>query len=104
MTRKPRITIETDGVKSNVLVDGEKLNGVVGIQFTQNCRESGGLPKLQIDLNAMNVTLDSQILPGLPEPFRKFYIPIELLISDERIPKAAVEDLCKSCGIDLNAF
>ena len=60
-TRKPQILIQTDGIQNTkVFVDGKELTGVAGIRFSQSYKENKGLPVLQIDLKATNVTLDAK--------------------------------------------
>lgn len=76
-TRKPQILIQTDGIQNTkVFVDGKELTGVAGIKFSQNYKENKGLPVLQIDLKATNVTLDAKMLPALPEPYNGQYISV----------------------------
>lgn len=71
--RNPEILIKTKGVlETEVYVEGRKLEGVTGIKFIQN-REMHGVPRLQIDLRATNVTLDTKAIPELPYPFSEFY-------------------------------
>ena len=67
-TRKPQILIQTDGIQNTkVFVDGKELTGVAGIRFSQSYKENKGLPVLQIDLKATNITLDTKVLPALPD-------------------------------------
>ena len=57
--RKPQILIQTDGItNTKILIDGKELPGVAGVRFSQSYKENKGLPVLQIDLKATNVTLD----------------------------------------------
>lgn len=100
-TRKPQIVIKTDGImNTKVLVDGKELEGVAGIRFSQSYKENAGLPMLQIDLKATNVTLDAKMLPALPEPFRNQYLPIGKLL--DVVPKEKMAELCRECGIELD--
>lgn len=70
--RKPQILIQTDGItNTKILIDGKELPGVAGVRFSQNYKENKGLPVLQIDLKATNVTLDAKMLPALPEPYNR---------------------------------
>lgn len=100
--REPNIIIRTDGITgTEVYVNGEKLEDVVGIRFTQSYKENKGLPVLQIDLKATNVTLDAKMIPALPEPFNGCYLPINALLNAEEIPKETVARLCREFGIEL---
>lgn len=99
--KKPQVTITTDGItNTKVLVDGKELEGVTGVRFSQSYKENAGLPVLQIDLKATNVTLDAKMLPALPEPFCNHYLPIGKLL--EAIPKEKVAELCRECGVELD--
>lgn len=69
--KKPQVTITTDGItNTKVLVDGKELEGVAGVRFSQSYKENAGLPVLQIDLKATNVTLDG-ILSSVLADVRK---------------------------------
>lgn len=88
---KPQILITTDGItNTKVFVDGKELKGVTGIRFSQNYKENHGLPILQLDLKATNVTLDTKMLPTLPEPYKNHYISVSELA-----------DACRKQGIVL---
>lgn len=66
--RKPQILIQTDGItNTKIFIDGKELPGVAGVRFSQSYKENKGLPVLQIELKATNVTLDAKMLPALPE-------------------------------------
>ena len=71
----PEIVIKTDGiVGTEIFVNGKKLDGVRGFRFQQNALENKGLPILQLDLKATNVTLETKAIPKLPYPFSEFYV------------------------------
>lgn len=71
---KPEIRIKTDGITgTKIFVDGKELEGVIGFEFKQSYRKKQGIPVLQIEMKATNVTLDSKLIPKLPEPFSSFY-------------------------------
>ena len=100
--RRPEITIRTNGITgTEILVDGKKLDGVTGFRFSQSYRENSGLPILQIDMKATNVSLDAQMLPALPEPFNGHYVPVSSLLNSKVISKETADELCKEGGIDL---
>lgn len=72
--RKPEIIIKTNGITgTEIFIDGKKLEGVTGYRFSQSHNDNHGLPRLQIDLKATNVTLETSVIPELPEPFNRFY-------------------------------
>lgn len=79
--RKPQILIQTDGItNTKIFIDGKELPGVAGVRFSQSYKENKGLPVLQIELKATNVTLDAKMLPALPEPYKGQYISISRLL------------------------
>ena len=79
--RKPQILIQTDGItNTKILIDGKELPVVAGVRFSQSYKENKGLPVLQIELKATNVTLDAKMLPALPEPYKGQYISISKLL------------------------
>lgn len=106
MERKPKIEIKTDGIgKTKVVVNGKELEGVIGIKFSQSYKENSGLPILQIDMKATNVSLDANILPALPEPFKGMYISVNELFNSEEITKEEAEKVCREQGIEfLDSF
>lgn len=100
--RKPQILIQTDGItNTKILIDGKELPGVAGVRFSQSYKENKGLPMLQIDLKATNVTLDAKMLPVLPEPYNGQYISISKLLASGVIPKDKMVELCRENGIEL---
>lgn len=66
----PHIEIKTDGCRTDVFVNGEKLEGVSRVSFVQDKIKE---PILQIDMLAMDMTINAVMLPALPEVFRKWY-------------------------------
>ena len=101
-TRKPQILIQTDGIQNTkVFVDGKELTDVAGIRFSQSYKENKGLTVLQIDLKATNITLDTKVLPALPEPYKGQYISVSSLIASDVIPKDKMVELCRENGIEL---
>ena len=101
-TKKPHILMQTDGIQNTkVLVDGKELTGVAGIRFSQSYKENKGLPVLQIDLKATNVTLDAKMLPALPEPYKGQYISVSKLVASNVIPRDKMIELCRENGIEL---
>lgn len=103
--KKPEITIRTNGITgTEILVDGKKLDGVTGFRFSQSYKENSGLPILQVDMKATNVSLDAQMLPALPEPFNGHYVSVASLLNSQIIPRETAVELCREGGIDLCAL
>lgn len=101
--RKPEIIIKTEGITgTQVYVDGRKLEGVTGVRFSQSYRERSGLPILQIDMKATNVTLGATMLPTLPEPFSGHYIPINALANLKSLSTEEFVQMCRDWGIDIS--
>lgn len=71
-TIPPHIVIKTNWAKTEIFVDGKKMEGVRGISFSKDRLK---MPVLSIDLLAADVTIDSYLIPELPEVFRGFYEP-----------------------------
>lgn len=90
-TRKPEIKIITDGKKSEIFVDGKKLEGVIGYKVVHSTKDEHALPRLQIDLRATNVTLDADMIPALPEPFSSFYVSKHKLIESGVVTQEQIE-------------
>ena len=66
--------------------------------------EHMGIPVLQIDMKATNVTLDAKVLPALPHPFLGHYLSISGLLNSKLVSKNTVAELCREQGIDLEIF
>ena len=66
----PKIEIETNGTKTVVKINGEEINKVRGILFKQ---EPGDVPVVQIDILAVDMTIDADVIPALPDVFKPFY-------------------------------
>lgn len=71
----PHIEINQSGVTAEIFVDGEKLNGVRKICFEYECKNH--VPVLKLELLATDMTIDTQVIPELPEVYKGFYIKIE---------------------------
>lgn len=69
----PKIEIKTDGTKTVVTINGEEINKVRGVLFKQ---EPGDVPVVQIDILAIDMTIDADVIPALPDVFKPFYKPI----------------------------
>jgi hypothetical protein len=68
----PKIVIKTNGVKAEIIIDGKKLEGVRGYKLVH---DAPGLPQLQINLKATDVTVETEAIPILPAPYDSFYVP-----------------------------
>ena len=66
----PKIEIKTDGIKTVVKINGEEINKVRGVLFKQ---EPGDVPIVQIDILAVDMTIDADMIPALPDVFKPFY-------------------------------
>ena len=66
----PRIEISTKGMRSEVSIDGHKLDKVRSVRFEH---DAGTLPVLSIDFVAADLYLDGEFVPALPEPFGNWY-------------------------------
>ena len=71
-TIPPHIVIKTNWARTEIFVDGKKLEKVRKISFIKDRLK---MPVLTIDLLAADVTIDSYLIPELPEVFRGFYEP-----------------------------
>lgn len=99
--RLPEIKIKNSGRHSEIFVDGKKLDGIKGCRFIHSTSENEGLPILQIDVVAADVTLETDILPALPYPFNQHYIPISVLLDSGKMTDADINSVCREYGLDL---
>lgn len=75
---EPKIVIKTNGIQAEIYVNGKKLEGVRGYSFVHNAQEP---PQLQILLKAVDVTVETTLVPELPEIFKPFYVSKDKLIA-----------------------
>lgn len=54
-----KIEIKTNGTIAEIFADGHELKGVRSYELTHS---AGGLPILRLDLNALNVSVDGDIV------------------------------------------
>lgn len=95
----PEITIKTlGGPLAEVYVDGRKLDGVKGYNLTH---KAGELPQITLELNATNVTVETMILPELPEPYRHSYVSISSLLDSNLVSKIDLNELLKEQGLEI---
>lgn len=70
------IEIKTKGLFGEVIVDGQKVNGVRRVSFDL-CVDNKA-PVLKLELVATDMVIDSRgVLPALPDIFKPFYKKIE---------------------------
>ena len=67
---RPKIRIKTAGIKAKIFIDGVEIKGVRGYQLKHT---AGGLPILEVDLKAVDIEIDGDIIPTLPEIYKGFY-------------------------------
>lgn len=75
----PDVTIKNNGAITTVFVNGKEIEGVRNIEFSHD-REKDSLPVLKIGLLADRVTIDSPVLPDLPETYHGHYVSAHKLI------------------------
>lgn len=68
----PKIKIESQKGRTTIYVNGVKLEGARSVAFSH---DASGLPVLNIGMIALDVELDAEWLPNLPEPWDQWYIP-----------------------------
>lgn len=71
----PHIEINQNGAIAEIFIDGKKLNGVRKIGFEYECKNHA--PVLKLELLATDMTIDTQVIPELPEVYKGFYKKIE---------------------------
>ena len=70
----PHIEIRTRGTRTHIFIDGKELNGVRKVSFTQDASEASGIPILQLQLDASDMTLNVKRIPELPDVFKSWYV------------------------------
>lgn len=88
--RTPQITIKTNGVFSEITVDGKKLEGVRGYSLSH---DASGIPQLQISLKASDVTVETIMIPELPELFSGFYVSRQELIDNNLVTEEQLDSM-----------
>lgn len=64
------ILIKTSGIKTELFIDGKKVNKVRKIAFE---KKAGEAPVVCVDLLATDMEIDGELIPELPEIFKPFY-------------------------------
>lgn len=64
------ILIKTSGIKTELFIDGKKVNKVRKIAFE---KKAGEAPVVCVDLVATDMEIDGELIPELPEVFKPFY-------------------------------
>ena len=77
-----KILIESDGIHGRLYIDGEEVKDVLCIGYSH---EGGRIPVLRVDLLADSVSIDSDLVPQLPDIYKPFY----KRIADPEAPESA---------------
>lgn len=64
------ILIKTSGIKTELFIDGKKVDGIRKISFD---KVAGECPVLQIALKATDIEIDGDLIPALPKILEPFY-------------------------------
>lgn len=67
----PKVEIKADGAFGQVFIDGKKIAGVNGLRYEHNCNQC---PKLYLEINTPNLSIDANLIPELPEVYKSFYV------------------------------
>lgn len=65
------ILIKTSGIRTELFIDGKKVDGMRKITFE---KKAGEVPVVCVDLKATDMEIDGELIPELPEVFKPFYI------------------------------
>lgn len=90
-TKIPHIEIKIDGIVPKILIDGKELKGVRSYCLSQNVITR--VPILKIDLLAMNLSIDTKLIPALPEPYQPYYVSLTELINKGIITEEQLKNL-----------
>lgn len=95
----PEIVIKTlGGPLAEVYVNGRKLDGVKGYNLTHR---AGEIPHLTLELSATNVTVETKVLPELPEPYKNSYVSISSLLNLNLVSKIDLNELLREQGLEI---
>lgn len=75
-----KISSSPSGI-TKVYQDGNELHGIKEVRFTQNAMDN--VPHLLIEFAGDNVEMDLNIIPELPEFYKRFYKKRADLIQDQ---------------------
>ncbi len=87
----PKIEIKNKGVRTEIIVDGQPLQGVRGFNLSQ---KGGEFPVLTLDLMACDMTVDTACIPALPDVFAGWY---ELIPEAREMQKQGASDETPLC-------
>lgn len=73
-THIPNVIIKTNGIIGEVYVDGVQVKGVKEYRLIH---KGGNSPQLQLDIMATNITVETSVVPELPDIYKPFYKKIE---------------------------
>lgn len=68
--RFPRVEIKADGAIGQVFIDGKKVAGVCGLKYEHSVNQC---PKLYLEMNVPDISIDAELIPELPDAFKSFY-------------------------------
>lgn len=67
----PHIEIKGNGATAHIYIDGvDVADKITGYTLTH---KGGTMPTLQLDIPALDVSVDAEILPVMPEPWRSLW-------------------------------
>ena len=55
----PHIEVKSDGITTQVFMDGHELHGVRGLRFEHNSKDE--IPVLNLEINGLDATLDLKV-------------------------------------------
>lgn len=77
--KTPHIEIKSNGFITEVFIDGKKLNNVTRLSVEQ---DAGDFMNVVFELFSDNVSIDTRLIPDLPDIYKPFYVKKELQGSD----------------------
>lgn len=91
MPEVPHIEIKIDGLNTKILIDGKELKGIRSYCLSQDSIKK--VPILKIELLAMDLSIDTKLIPALPEPYQPYYISLTDLIGKGIIIEEQLKNL-----------
>lgn len=90
MKEVPHIEIKIDGIKPTILIDGKELEGIRSYCLSQDFETK--VPILKIELLAMELSMDTNTLPILPEPYQPYYVSKAELVEKGIVTKERLNE------------
>lgn len=69
----PHIKIKSDGVFTQVYIDGRKVKGIRKVSFVRDINDMREVATVDISLSAEDLDIDGRFIPALPELYRPYY-------------------------------